>query len=494
MSLHQSDREDEETPLLLPERRHTVGKTPLPWRQLSIIFFLQLTEPITAQAIAPFAPQLIRDVGVTHGDESRVGYFVGVMYSVFFAAQALTTLHWNRLSDHVGRKPVILTGLFGISISMFLFGLSNSFEGLVLSRALCGALNGNSGVIKSMMFDATDSTNVAQAFGLIPIPWMVGNTLGTLIGGSLSRPADRFPGLFGQSTFMKAYPYFLACAGPASFTALAWLVTYMLLQETVPITTSFWSLIQNRCRSAFAFMHTKSLPLHGSHSDDTDQDSHDDSKPLPLRALLTSRVLIAISNYAALALFDISLRALIPVFYATPVDLGGLGLDPPQIGNILAVFGISNGLFQVFFFAWLHGRFGTRALFTFGNALGVPIITGFPIINMLGRMYGIGMTVWFAVGLQLALSIPSNMCFACGAMYVAAASPNRASLGATNGLAQTLAACARIIGPACTMFMFSFSVKDPSNSWTIYYFMMVLAFLAIGASSLLPRQMWKRAS
>jgi hypothetical protein len=53
----------------------------------------------------------------------------------------------------------------------------------------------------------------------------------TLIGGSLSRPADRFPGLFGHSTFMKAYPYFLACAGPASFTALAWLVTYMLLQE-----------------------------------------------------------------------------------------------------------------------------------------------------------------------------------------------------------------------------------------------------------------------
>jgi MFS family permease len=255
-------------------------------------------------------------------------------------------------------------------------------------------------------------------------------------------------------------------------------------------------------------MHTKSLPLHGSHSDDTDQDSHDDSKPLPL----TSRVLIATSNYAALGLFDISLRALIPVFYATPVDLGGLGLDPPRIGNILAVFGIVNGLFQVFFFAWLHGRFGTKTLFACGITLSVPIIIGFPIINMLGRTYGIGMTVWLAVGLQLALSIPFNMCFgsfirilfqqlltddsviACGAMYIAAASPNRASLGATNGLAQTLAACARIIGPASTMSMFSFSVRDPSNAWAVYYFTMVLAFLAIGASSLLPHRMWKRAS
>jgi hypothetical protein len=98
---HQSHQVDEETPLLQPEAQHKI-KTPLPWRQFSIILFLQLTEPVTAQAIAPFAPQvnfefvfyefltthepyffsqLIRDVGVTHGDESRVGYFVGIMVS-----------------------------------------------------------------------------------------------------------------------------------------------------------------------------------------------------------------------------------------------------------------------------------------------------------------------------------------------------------------------------------------------------------------------------
>ncbi|OJA10383.1 hypothetical protein AZE42_07791, partial [Rhizopogon vesiculosus] len=112
MSPHQSDQEDEESPLLRPERQHTVAKTPLPWRQLSVVLFSQLTEPLTSQAIAPFLPQLIRDVGVTHGDESRVGYFVGILSSVFYVAQALTTLYWNRLSDHVGRKPVILTGLF----------------------------------------------------------------------------------------------------------------------------------------------------------------------------------------------------------------------------------------------------------------------------------------------------------------------------------------------------------------------------------------------
>ncbi|KAG1780678.1 major facilitator superfamily domain-containing protein [Suillus placidus] len=481
-----------QTPLLQPEEQHKI-KTPLPWRQLSIILFLQLTEPVTAQAIAPFAPQLIRDVGVTHGDESRVGYFVGIMYSVFYVAQALTTLQWNRISDHIGRKPVILIGLSGISASMFLFGLSKTFGGLILSRALCGALNGNSGVIKSMMIDVTDSSNMAQAFGFLPLPWMTGNMLGPLIGGSLSHPADRFPRLFGQSTFLKTHPYFLACAGPALFTALAWLVTYMLLQETVPTTTSLWSLIRNRCRTILTFEHTKPPQLDRSNSD-TVQGPPDDSKPLPLSALMTPHVLIATLTYATLALFDIALRSLIPVFYATPVNMGGLGLDPPRIGNILAVFGIANGLFQVFFFARLHDRFGTKVVFTCGVASGVPTIIAFPIINTLSRTYGIGATVWFAVGLQLTISIALNMCYSCGAMYIAAASPNRASLGATNGLAQTVAAFVRIIGPASVMSMFSFSVRDPSHAWAVYYFMMVLALLAISVSFLLPRQMWKRSN
>lgn len=483
---HQSHQVDEETPLLLPEEQHKT-KTPLPWRQLSIILFLQLTEPVTAQAISPFAPQLIRDVGITHGDESKVGYFVGIMYSVFYIAQALTTLQWNRLSDHVGRKPVILTGLFGISASMFLFGLSKTFGALILSRVLCGALNGNSGVIKSMMIDITDSTNMAQAFGFLPLPWMTGNTLGPLIGGSLSHPADRFPRLFGQSTFLKTYPYFLACAGPALFTALAWLVTYMLLQETVPTTTSFWSLIRNKCRTILAFK----SPHQDRPNSDTVQGPPDNSKPLPLSALMTPHVLIATSNYAALALFDMALRSLIPVFYATPVNMGGLGLDPPRIGNILAAFGIANGLFQVFFFARLHDRFGTKVVFTCGIASSVPTIIAFPIINMLSRTYGNGATVWLAVGLQLTISIALNMCYSCGAMYIAAASPNRASLGATNGLAQTVAAFVRIIGPASTMSMFSFSVRDPYYGWAVYYFMMVLALFAIGVSFLLPRRMWK---
>jgi hypothetical protein len=45
-------------------------------------------------------------------------------------------------------------------------------------RGLNGALNGNVGVIKSIIAEITDSTNVAQVFAYIPITWAVGGTLG----------------------------------------------------------------------------------------------------------------------------------------------------------------------------------------------------------------------------------------------------------------------------------------------------------------------------
>lgn len=61
---------------------------------------------------------------------------------------------------------------------MYCFGLSRTFVGLVASRSLNGALNGNIGVIKSIMGEMTDETNVARAFAWQPLPWSTGATIG----------------------------------------------------------------------------------------------------------------------------------------------------------------------------------------------------------------------------------------------------------------------------------------------------------------------------
>ena len=87
-------------------------------------------------------------------------------------------LQWGRLSDHVGRKPVLLLGLFGLALSMMCFGLSHTFWAVVASRALAGALNGNTGVIKCMLAEITDETNLDRGLSFLPIIWSVGNIIG----------------------------------------------------------------------------------------------------------------------------------------------------------------------------------------------------------------------------------------------------------------------------------------------------------------------------
>lgn len=474
MTRNDSDHpsQDEETPLLSSE---TVTKnlvTPVPWAQLWVLLVLQLAEPLTSQVIYPFAPEFVRNVGITHGDESRVGYYVGLLQSIFFASQALTILLWSRLSDVVGRKPIILTGLFGLSLSMYGFGLSTSYWGAVFSRSINGALNGNSGIMKSIVAEITDPTNLPQVYAYLPVSWSTGSTLGPMIGGALSRPAERYPNTFGNSEFLKKYPYFLPCAVPATFSALAWVLSFVFLKETVSSPVTFRSLLTKKSDPSPSVVEIDEA-----------------EKPYPLRRLMTRPVLLSVLNYATLSLVDIAYRAMQPLFLSTPVSNGGLGLPPPAIGRILMYFGILNAIFQLIFFARIHALLGTKKLFISGLLCGIPMFVLFPVTSTLARAYGVGRVVYLSVALQIVFALGVNSSYGCIFIYLSASSPNRASLGATNGLAQLLVSITRAIGPVVTTSLFSLSLAEGYlGGGMVYLVLLGVSVMSIAFATALPRQ------
>ena len=138
------------------------------------------------------------------------------------------------------------------------------------------------------------------------------------------------------------------------------------------------------------------------------------NKPLPIRALFKRRVLIAAGSYAGIALIDIAFRTVQPVFYATPISLGGLGFATPTIGTILAVQGMVVGLLQTLIFGKLYEIMGAKTLWLFAVASALPMVTLFPILNTLARSSGVSQSVWLVVGLQVALL--SCMSFAYGSL------------------------------------------------------------------------------
>ncbi|KAH9169256.1 major facilitator superfamily domain-containing protein [Lactarius sanguifluus] len=182
--------------------------------------------------MSPYFNQHVRELPEVGGDARKVGYYTGIIASLRYAADAATSLQWNRLSGHVGRKAILLSSLVGATVSVLLFGLSCSFWALAFSRCLQGAMRGHSGVMKSMIAELTDETNVARGFSMPPVAWSLGYVIGPLIGGSLSRPQDHWPHAFSHP-FWADYPYFLPCLVAASFTCLSFVITALYQEETI---------------------------------------------------------------------------------------------------------------------------------------------------------------------------------------------------------------------------------------------------------------------
>ena len=241
--------------------------------------------------------------------------------------------------------------------------------------------------------------------------------VGPIIGGSLARPAERFPDLFGDNEFLKKYPYFLPCAIPAAFSFIAWLVTFFFLKETLRAPISIAQLfnitkdrkkptVQTGTRSADASVAT--ISSQNEHFEDNHPQTE---RPLPLRSLLTPRVLIAGGNYASVSLVEIAFRAIQPLFLSTPIHLGGLGLPPPSIGTLLSAQAILGGIFQVFFFAQIHDRWGSKKTFMVGVASAIPAFVMFPVANAFARTQGYGIAVWTAIGIQTIAGVSFGLCW-----------------------------------------------------------------------------------
>jgi MFS family permease len=92
-------------------------------------------------SIFPYVYFMIKDFGVTK-HESEISVYAGMVTSAFTFAEFSSGVAWGRLSDRIGRKPVLLTGLAGTALSMLIFGFSPNLPVALLARGLGGLLNG----------------------------------------------------------------------------------------------------------------------------------------------------------------------------------------------------------------------------------------------------------------------------------------------------------------------------------------------------------------
>jgi len=118
---------------------------------------------------------------------------LGLLMMSYAAAQFVCAPLWGRLSDRVGRRPVILVSVAGTSASLLLFGLAESLLGLFVARILAGGFAANVSVATAYITDVTNEEERTRWMGMVGASFGVGFILGPIIGGLLSPLGYRVP-------------------------------------------------------------------------------------------------------------------------------------------------------------------------------------------------------------------------------------------------------------------------------------------------------------
>jgi MFS family permease len=129
---------------------------------------VRVAEPIALTSIFPYAWKLVLYYNVT--DEANAAFYAGLLISAFSLAEAGTGMYWGGLSDRVGRKPVLLLGCAGTLLSLLIVGFAPNFWIALLGRFLGGALNGNIGVIQTMVGELVSKPEHERRFPAISSP------------------------------------------------------------------------------------------------------------------------------------------------------------------------------------------------------------------------------------------------------------------------------------------------------------------------------------
>ena len=190
---HASFLDEDEVPQTSPSLSHTPNKSdkpgPVAWRdlpkksQLAILTLARLSEPLTQTSLTAYMFYQLKSFNPSL-PASTISAQAGMLQGSFTAAQFVTAILWGRMADaeSVGRKRVLLIGLAGTGVSCVGFGFSRTFWQAMVCRTLGGALNGNVGVMRTMISEIIKEKRFqSRAFLLLPMCFNIGRFGGTLL-------------------------------------------------------------------------------------------------------------------------------------------------------------------------------------------------------------------------------------------------------------------------------------------------------------------------
>lgn len=490
---------------------------PYPQRQLFILAICRICEPIAFMSIFPYIFHMVRDFNITE-DESKISFYAGMVTSAFTFAEFSTGMLWGRLSDKVGRKPILLMGLVGTGISVLVFGFAPNLPVALFARALGGLLNGNIGVLQTTVAELVPvKEHQPRAYAVMPVVWCLGSILGPMIGGALAKPVDNLPSIFSPGSIWDKFPYLLPNLFSAACVFVGVAVGALFLEETHPekkwqrdrgielgsylakrseefrrYLLSYLPRNRTEIRRGKAPEERPLLlgtdePLPGYSTsenspqrtsapgpslqdplnlEETAQDALPKLEKKPAMKIFTKQVILTIVSYGVLAFHTMTFDALLPVFLSTspnpqPISLpfkfaDGFGLDTRTIGVILSVQGLYSMASTYFLFERVVQRFGALRLIRLLSTSYPLLYFVTPYMVLLPDSLRMASVYVIVVWkcTYSTLAYPSN------AMLLTNSAPSTLSLGTINGVAASTASLCRGFGPIISGLLYTIGMES----------------------------------
>ncbi len=180
-------------------------------KALAILFLVMFLVMAGFGIIIPVLPFYAEEIGANPTE-------LGLLMAVYSFMQLLFAPIWGRVSDRIGRKPVIMLGIFGLAVSFFLMAIASELWMLFAARILGGLLSSaNMPTTMAYVADVTSEENRGKGMGIIGAAIGLGFVFGPGIGGIFTE-------------YSLSAPFYLSGA----LSLVTFLVVLFVLKESLP--------------------------------------------------------------------------------------------------------------------------------------------------------------------------------------------------------------------------------------------------------------------
>jgi len=383
---------------------------------LGVVFLTVFLDLIGFGIVLPLLPGFA-------AEHRASGWQIGLLMATYSLMQFVFSPIWGRLSDRIGRRPVLLLSISGSAVSYALFAFAPSLAMLFVSRAVAGIMAANIATAQAYVADVTTPENRAKGMGMVGAAFGLGFILGPALAGFLSH--------WAETQALK--PQVVVGLAAAAFSVLDLLFAAARLPESLTPELQAQAAAPEGSR------------LH--------------------------RMAAALNNPATSTLIFVFFLSTVAWSQLEPT-LVLLIREPPfgfgagQTGYLFAYVGIISALVQGGFAGRMARKSGETRMILAGTLCVALALIGIPLVGSTGALYA----VLGLLALGQAMNLP-------GLQSLISRSVGAGQQGSAMGVSQGFSSLARAIGPALGGALYG--VQHAYPFW-VGAALMVIAFLLAG--------------